>query len=355
METEKLDPVRNLRPDLLITYISPTEFSVQAPDNDARLELDSVGYLIFEQFEHPMTPARAQEALLRECGLSIGIDKIDEFISKVEKLGFFDAPNPSNQGSARESFQPEFELSESAALKRAILDSSSILGRIQIRRETRNRLLVVILFCLLPFPARIKGFVRIDSAREQTIGSPAQGKLTELRTFEGAQISNESTLAVVTNCGEAVCNQLKVQSGWKTAAVQDIYRRPGQTIEKGTPLFRIVDPNSLVMTYVVNERDLGAIQRGAEIRFRVQAFPRKTYLARIIEIPSALSRDFQWAKSKNANSTAKALIEHPDGLLPGMTGLGQTNITGFWGEGWDFLVSVIFRKVLHYWRIEYGL
>ena len=98
----------------------------------------------------------------------------------------------------------------------------------------------------------------------------------------------------------------------------------GETVDIGTPLFTIIDPDNLRIWAELEETDAGKVINGQEVVVEADAFPGKQFKGKVTQVSSAVQRkqqkSFDPAASFDIN-TQKILIALDDysGLVHGLT------------------------------------
>lgn len=98
----------------------------------------------------------------------------------------------------------------------------------------------------------------------------------------------------------------------------------GGTVDVGTPLFTIINPDSLRIWAEIEETDAGKISTGHPVQVKVDAFPDKRYRGKVTQVLEAVQRKRQKSFDPVATfdiNTQKVLIELDDyaGLVHGLT------------------------------------
>lgn len=97
----------------------------------------------------------------------------------------------------------------------------------------------------------------------------------------------------------------------------DLGQRVGQRISSGGELLEIADLEELEPEIRVAEREIGDVRVGQEIRFKLAAYPDRTFEGTVQEVSPAASED----ELGQAVFRVKASVEDEQGLIrPGMTG-----------------------------------
>jgi membrane fusion protein, copper/silver efflux system len=101
----------------------------------------------------------------------------------------------------------------------------------------------------------------------------------------------------------------------------------GDFVNRGTPLFGIVDLSNVWVMLDAYESDLGAIKKGNELRFQVSAYPGREFKARVTYIDPVLNPDTRTvgirAEAVNSNGELK-----PEMFVSAIISTSQTGQSG---------------------------
>jgi GAF domain-containing protein/multidrug resistance efflux pump len=86
--------------------------------------------------------------------------------------------------------------------------------------------------------------------------------------------------------------------------------RTGMSLEEGDLLMTIGRTDSLELDFVVDQRDIGRVRPGQEVRLRTEAIPQRTFTGRVIGVaPQAVD------SGTASGFPVRAIVPNPDGLL----------------------------------------
>ena len=161
---------------------------------------------------------------------------------------------------------------------------------------------------------------RVDMARNAyREAADSAGVLRERRGQAQAQAASAAALAALARSQITKTRVLAPRSG----LVLERLVEPGEVVAPGQPIAVIADLSTVKLRIFVSERDLGRVRLGASARLRVDAFPDRTFNARISQVDATAQftpRDVHTADERSRTVYGVTLeAENPGALLkPGM-------------------------------------
>lgn len=86
--------------------------------------------------------------------------------------------------------------------------------------------------------------------------------------------------------------------------------RTGVSLEEGDLVLAIGRTDSLELEFGVDERDIGRVHTGQEVRLRVDALPQRTFSGRVRSVAPVATDSGAWS-----SYPVRAIVANPDGLL----------------------------------------
>ena len=124
-------------------------------------------------------------------------------------------------------------------------------------------------------------------------------------------------------------------------ATPDTEKLRGKFVHAGETILKVSNPETITILTEIGEGDLGELQEGLELSFKIQALPSETFHAKVTRISPIVEQSKHHASSANKllNRVVRvyADLKNPDPrILPGMTGTATIPL------GWNALGFTIF-------------
>lgn len=192
-----------LRADAKLTQIDGSTYELVHPETDSTLRLDSIGYLVAEQFEKgEFSIEEAINNLKKNYGIRMTRDELLDFLTKAKSLDLLESlPEEislpkSVQIESEIEFMPQVKLSAAKEVKKIQEQATQRFS--WVRNLSRKAIFTIacgVILFIFPWKEKARGPVVIEPFYHATVRSVVSGRIEEIFVREGQDVKPNQPIA----------------------------------------------------------------------------------------------------------------------------------------------------------------